>query len=97
MALNTINQTTKTLLFHQFTIDLYRSFLQCSVCGYRTHCNKAYPDHMITKHGRLANPENTNREFSTGFMECICGVVHIDGNKMGRFIITSQPHRWRNG
>ena len=69
----------------------------CSVCGYRTHCSKAYPDHMITKHGRLANPENTNREFSTGFMECICGVVHIDGNKMGRFVITSQPHQWRNG
>ncbi|XP_076086709.1 uncharacterized protein LOC143057297 isoform X2 [Mytilus galloprovincialis] len=64
----------------------FRKFLKCTKCNYSSMCSRAYIEHMINMHGTRNRSSNKYVPCSSRFMECACGFVHIEGNKMAEHI-----------
>ncbi|XP_071146308.1 uncharacterized protein [Mytilus edulis] len=65
----------------------FRKFLKCTKCNYSTMCSRAYIEHMINMHGTKNRSSNKYVPCSSRFMECACGFVHIEGNKMAEHLL----------
>ncbi|XP_052082601.1 uncharacterized protein LOC127720176 isoform X1 [Mytilus californianus] len=64
----------------------FRKILKCTKCNYSSLCSRAYIEHMINRHGTKNRASNKFVPCSSRFMECACGFVHIEGNKMAKHI-----------
>ncbi|XP_076086708.1 uncharacterized protein LOC143057297 isoform X1 [Mytilus galloprovincialis] len=65
----------------------FRKFLKCTKCNYSSMCSRAYIEHMINMHGTRNRSSNKYVPCSSRFMECACGFVHIEGNKMAEHLL----------
>ncbi|VDI27310.1 Hypothetical predicted protein [Mytilus galloprovincialis] len=65
----------------------FRKVLKCTKCNYSTMCSRAYIEHMINMHGTKNRSSNKYVPCSSRFMECACGFVHIEGNKMAEHLL----------
>ena len=80
--------TSHYLYLNDLTLFFYfRKFLKCTKCNYYSMCSRAYIEHMINTHGTKNRFTNKYVPCSSRFMECACGFVHIEGNKMGKVYI----------
>ncbi|XP_052082604.1 uncharacterized protein LOC127720176 isoform X3 [Mytilus californianus] len=64
----------------------FRKILKCTKCNYSSLCSRAYIEHMINRHGTKNRASNKFVPCSSRFMECACGFVHIEGNKMAEHL-----------
>ncbi|XP_063408385.1 uncharacterized protein LOC134691995 isoform X1 [Mytilus trossulus] len=70
--------------------DHFRKFLKCTKCNYYSMCSRAYIEHMINMHGTKNRITNKYVPCSSRFMECACGFVHIEGNKMAEHLLVCE-------
>ncbi|XP_076086136.1 uncharacterized protein LOC143056856 isoform X2 [Mytilus galloprovincialis] len=70
--------------------DHFRKFLKCTKCNYYSMCSRAYIEHMINTHGTKNRFTNKYVPCSSRFMECACGFVHIEGNKMAEHLLVCE-------
>ena len=66
---------------------IFRLPPSCCEHNLNTLCSRVHAEHLVQYHNlqcdHLTSLPEENVKFSTGFIKCHCGVVHVNGDKMG--------------